>query len=563
MKIGEASRQSGLSKKNIRFYESKGLLRVQRTDNDYRDYTAQDVRDLQQIRLLRSAGVCLSDIRLWQHGIIGTAELMRKRIRELESTRVQNAQQLSICQALAAQPDGVLRFPDALPEIDETEPAVDRTQPVVIGIDLGTTTLSAVVLDAHGAVLESYTVETHAAIPDAPGIQRAAEICRRAEAVAELLVQSYPAAQGIGLCGQMHGIVYVDAAGNAVSDLYTWQNPLGMQRRGSGETWSEWASRVTGTPLSTGYGLVTHSVLADAGTVPAGAVRFCTIMDYLAMRLTGAAAPVMHPSNAASLGLFDPVRNAFRADAAARIGVPASFLPQVCAAGGAVVGTFRGVPVCAAIGDHQSSFLGAVRDPARSMLVNVGTGSQLTVQSTSADAAPPCEVRPLADGVYLHSYSALCGGAAYALLERFFRAVCVQCGGADRPMYDEMAQMASQAHGTLPVCTAFCGTRADPALRGTISGIGMDNFTPQELTRGVLDGIAAELYAHADALRRANPAADRLVGSGNAIRKNPVLQQCIADRFGMALQISPFPEEAAVGAARFAADLIRRASDIS
>ena len=91
----------------------------------------------------------------------------------------------------------------------------------------------------------------------------------------------------------------------------------------------------------------------------------------------------------------------------------------------------------------------------------------------------------------------------------------------------------------------------------------MDNFTPQELTRGVLDGIAAELYAHADALRRANPAADRLVGSGNAIRKNPVLQQCIADRFGMALQISPFPEEAAVGAARFAADLIRRASDIS
>ena len=131
---------------------------------------------------------------------------MRKRIRELESTRVQNAQQLSICQALAAQPDGALRFPDALPEIDETEPAVDRTQPVVIGIDLGTTTLSAVVLDAHGAVLESYTVETHAAIPDAPGIQRAAEICRRAEAVAELLVQSYPAVQGIGLCG--HCLLY-------------------------------------------------------------------------------------------------------------------------------------------------------------------------------------------------------------------------------------------------------------------------------------------------------------------------------------------------------------------
>ena len=69
MKIGEASRQSGLSKKNIRFYESKGLLRVQRTDNDYRDYTAQDVRDVLcdvQTAVLKRTGVRLEpEIRIW------------------------------------------------------------------------------------------------------------------------------------------------------------------------------------------------------------------------------------------------------------------------------------------------------------------------------------------------------------------------------------------------------------------------------------------------------------------------------------------------------------------
>lgn len=43
-----------------------------------------------------------------------------------------------------------------------------------------------------------------------------------------------------------------------------------------------------------------------------------------------------------------------------------------------------------------------------------------------------------------------------------------------------------------------------------------------------------------------------LIGSGNGIRKNVHLQQCISERFGLPLHLSPCEEEAATGAALFA-----------
>jgi sugar (pentulose or hexulose) kinase len=45
----------------------------------------------------------------------------------------------------------------------------------------------------------------------------------------------------------------------------------------------------------------------------------------------------------------------------------------------------------------------------------------------------------------------------------------------------------------------------------------------------------------------------RLVGSGNALRRNPVLRRVVTERFALPLQLLPYEEEAAVGAARTAA----------
>lgn len=121
--------------------------------------------------------------------------------------------------------------------------------------------------------------------------------------IQELRIQ-YPDIKGIGLSGQMHGILYVNAEGEAVSPLYTWQDMRGSLLYKDGMSYAAYLSKQTGFPLSTGFGLVTHYYNKVNSLVPQNAVKLCTIMDYTAMRLTGKCEPLVDCSNAASLGFL-------------------------------------------------------------------------------------------------------------------------------------------------------------------------------------------------------------------------------------------------------------------
>lgn len=64
MNIKDAERLSGVSVRNIRFYEQKGLLKPARNaENDYREYCEEDIRRLQLIRALRMVDMPLEQIR--------------------------------------------------------------------------------------------------------------------------------------------------------------------------------------------------------------------------------------------------------------------------------------------------------------------------------------------------------------------------------------------------------------------------------------------------------------------------------------------------------------------
>lgn len=63
MNIKEAERLTGISRRNIRFYEQKGMLRPARNpENDYREYTPEDIQNLKYIRALRMVDMPLEEI---------------------------------------------------------------------------------------------------------------------------------------------------------------------------------------------------------------------------------------------------------------------------------------------------------------------------------------------------------------------------------------------------------------------------------------------------------------------------------------------------------------------
>lgn len=63
MKIGELSRQTGVSIDAIRFYEKKGLLPgVGRTDSGYRSYEPEAVAQLRFLKSAQSLGFSLQEI---------------------------------------------------------------------------------------------------------------------------------------------------------------------------------------------------------------------------------------------------------------------------------------------------------------------------------------------------------------------------------------------------------------------------------------------------------------------------------------------------------------------
>jgi Cu(I)-responsive transcriptional regulator len=80
--IGEAARQSGVSAKMVRHYESLGLLpRIGRTDSGYRQYTGREIHTLRFIKRARDLGFGMAEIaellKLWQNRRRSSAEVRR------------------------------------------------------------------------------------------------------------------------------------------------------------------------------------------------------------------------------------------------------------------------------------------------------------------------------------------------------------------------------------------------------------------------------------------------------------------------------------------------------
>lgn len=102
MKINEVETLVGITKKNIRFYESEGLLTPRRnSENGYRDYGESDVSALRRIKLMRKLGLPLEEIRQMLSGTHTVGDGMRRHLVTLQRERENLEASAALCTQLA------------------------------------------------------------------------------------------------------------------------------------------------------------------------------------------------------------------------------------------------------------------------------------------------------------------------------------------------------------------------------------------------------------------------------------------------------------------------------
>ena len=450
---------------------------------------------------------------------------------------------------------------------------------LALALDLGTTSIAAVAVDNSGALVARATITNSSTVNGLPAghaeqdpsqLRSLAFQCLR-----ELAAQLPSAPICLGITGQMHGGLLVDARRRPLTNLVTWQdrraNTPTADKRSFLESLlsrcSESALLRTGCRISPGYLAATLAVWAEQRALPAEAHRALCLADWISAELRDADA-ITDRSHAASTGVYDLERDEWSSELIEAAQFPASLLPEVresgealgglSSAAAAATGLPIGLPVCNSVGDNQAAVLGSVPAGEPAIQINIGTGGQINWPIQRFLRVDGMDTRYLPFGRYMLVGAGLAGGDAYAWVNRtaadWLRALGHEMTSDEiyRRMNELAVQVPADCEG-LQCEPSFRGTRRQPLLRGSFTGVTNENFTLGHVSRAVLQGIANGMYWFYDHAGEHRPdALRRIVGSGNGLRTNPLLVDIINRTFGREVWLPMHHEEAAYGAALLA-----------
>ncbi|HEL0567395.1 TPA: MerR family transcriptional regulator, partial [Streptococcus equi subsp. zooepidemicus] len=81
----EIQNKTGLTRKAIEYYEEKGLINPQKTENGYRDYSENDLEVLIKVSLFRKLGISVTEIEDYlSTGISSLSSVLRRKQHQLE-----------------------------------------------------------------------------------------------------------------------------------------------------------------------------------------------------------------------------------------------------------------------------------------------------------------------------------------------------------------------------------------------------------------------------------------------------------------------------------------------
>ena len=420
---------------------------------------------------------------------------------------------------------------------------------VVLGADVGTSGLKLVALDAGGEVVAEAESDYEPDRPRPGWAQSDVRTWRRRLEVT--LARISPSLAGtrvraLGLSGQMHGAVLVDAGGRALGPALLWPDERAERELARWRALPAADRAALANPLAAGMTGPLAAWLArhEPGLV-ADAAALLLPKDALRALLVPDADPrTTDRSDASATLLWNVVAHEWSGAAVRAAGIDDALLPAVVPAA-QVVGTARlavgEVPVVVGAADTALALLagGGSGDQ-----VNLGTGAQVLRPGIRPEPAddPPWHTYADADQGWYAMAALRNGGSAWAW-------VCQVLGLSWPELFDAAAAGVPGAGGVV-FRPYLSGERAGAAgERGSFRGL-QPGTTRDDLARAAVEGV---LFAVAAAAQRLpGPAEGPVLVTGGSARATVVLQ-VLADVLGRPVHRLPLRSASAVGAALLAA----------
>ncbi len=435
----------------------------------------------------------------------------------------------------------------------------------LLGLDVSTTGSKALIIDETGAVVASHTTP-HPLSQPYPlwSEQDPADWWNGMVASIRTVLDGIDASaiKGIGLTGQMHGLVCLDDAGAVLRPAILW-NDQRTQAECDAITETIGAKRLielTGNRALTGF--TAPKILWVRNHEPDVYARIAHVLlpkDYIRFKLTGD----YHTDLAGAAGtlLLNVAERQWSDVMLDALDIPRAWMPKVhegpqitgtvSAEAADLTGLQAGTPVVGGGGDQSAQATGVGAVEPGIVALTVGTSGVVFAPLASYAYEP--------DG-RLHAFCHAVPGQWH------FMGVMLSAAGSLQWYRDTLApgkdfdaltgearDIAPGADGLLflPYLTGERTPHPDPYARGSFIGL-TSRHTRPHMTRAVLEGVAFGLRDGFELIKQSEAGIINEIRVSGGGARSPVWRQILADVFNVPLIVTEAVEGAAYGAALLA-----------
>jgi xylulokinase len=437
----------------------------------------------------------------------------------------------------------------------------------LLGIDVSTTGVKALLIDHRGIVLGTATTDLPLATPKPLWSEQNPEdwwngTVRSIQRVLSETGISGAQVAAVGLTGQMHGLTLLDDTGAVLRPAILWNDQrTGAQcdeiRRRVGK---ERLIEITGNDALTGF--TAPKILWVREHEPEIFARARQILlpkDYVRYRLTGVYAT--DKAGAAGTLLFDLPKRDWSAEMLAALDIPAAWLPPthegpevtsgITPAIAAATGLVAGTPVVGGGGDQAAQAVGVGAVQPGIVALTLGTSGVVFASANKPLIEPAGR---------LHAFCHAVPGRWHLM------GVMLSAAGSLRWYRDTMAPgvdfdtllgpvaktpIGSEGLLFLPYLTGERTPHADPLARGAFMGL-TTRHTQAHMIRAVLEGVAFGLRDSFELMQTIGFDRIRQVRISGGGARSPLWRQILADVLNVELVTVNTAEGAAYGAALLA-----------